>query len=144
MNVPQACEKALRDGFIAAGIAGTYRCFRLDDVTLEATEPTAATVIALKFAPDTPRGYKDPARSVRGTIRLITDYNLDKKHATLTALETSVRNNLESEAFATEFADTGVTFNAVMFEDSPLPIEDMATSSIELAVELNVCAAWAT
>ena len=144
MNVPEACERALRDGLIAAGITGTFRCFRLDDVTIEATEPTASTIIGIMASPDVARGYQDPARTVPIYLMLTTYYADDPKHATLTALETAIRDNLEAEGFASQFAGTGVTFNAVIFGDSPPPIVDMQTSSIELSIELYVCAAWAT
>ena len=144
MNVPEACERALRDGFIAASIAGTYRCFRLDDLTLEPTEPTATTTIGIMASQDIPRGYKDPARTVPVTIALHTFYADDPKHAVLTALETSIRNNLESEAFSSQFAKTGVTYNAIVFTDSGQPIADQQDSIIELSFVLHVCAAWAT
>ena len=145
MNVPEACERALRDGFIAASIAGTYRCFRLDDLTLEPTEPTATTTIGIMASPDTPRGYKDSARAVPVTIALHTFFAADRKHAVLTALETSIRNNLESEAFSSQFTEaTGVTYNAIVFTDSGQPIADQQDSIIELSFVLHVCAAWAT
>jgi len=144
MNVPEACERALRDGLIAAGITGTFRCFRLDNVTIEATEPTASTVIGIMASPDTARGFKDPARTVPIYLMLSTYYADDPKHATLVAQETAVRNALESEGFASQFAGTSVTYNAIIFTDSPPPIVDMNMSMIELSIELYVCAAWAT